>query len=150
MGSIAALDIGGITLDWGKNEAWPSHGALFQRKDAVEESDGEAGSERVPLAHVAKLRDVVPRLELLGYTLAASRSRLLWRAKWLDEEPRDIAALCASVESLDVKSVGVGDLDSSDLDRLLAQIGQPIDEYNEHIEPYAALRLLQSARRMLT
>lgn len=133
MGSIASLDVGGITLDWGKNEAWPSHGALFQSKDAVEESDGK------PLAHAAKLRDVVPRLELLGYTLTASRSRLLWRAEWVDE-PRDMAALCAIVESLRIETGG--DLDSCDIASLLKQAGQPIDEYDEHVEPYAALRLL--------
>lgn len=80
MGTEITLDVGGISVDWSKNDRGNDHGSLFHETDRKrvrsEQIDydhfAEHGEEPddMEMAFVCKLRDVVPRLELLGFTLA--------------------------------------------------------------------------------
>lgn len=78
MGTIISLDIAGMGLDWSKNSKGVDHGALFQEQDrkrvrsdqiSYEYYEGK-GEELAPneMAFVRRLKDVLPRLALLGFT----------------------------------------------------------------------------------
>ncbi len=73
MGSIITLSIGNLEIDWGKNFSHIDHSPLFFPQKNNKESyfyigdDGEKITEEKD-ALVAKLSDIVPRLELLGFT----------------------------------------------------------------------------------
>lgn len=83
MGTEISLDIGGMTIDWSKNSMGVDHGPLFQeadrkaiRSDQIDydyfaENDEDPTS--MEMALVRRLEDVVPRLELLGFTLDRAR-----------------------------------------------------------------------------
>jgi hypothetical protein len=85
MGSLISLSVGRIDIDFGKNEHFQNHAHLFQQGDrGVNEydyvnADGTAHIE-VEEALRRSLSRVVPRLELLGYTLPACEAML---ASWL-------------------------------------------------------------------
>ncbi len=78
MGTIISLDIAGMGLDWSKNSKGVDHGALFQEQDrkrvrsdqiSYEYYEGK-DEELAPneMAFVRRLKDVLPRLALLGFT----------------------------------------------------------------------------------
>jgi hypothetical protein len=78
VGTIISLDIAGMGLDWSKNSKGVDHGALFQEQDRMrvrsdqisyEYYDGK-DEELAPneMAFVRCLKDVLPRLALLGFT----------------------------------------------------------------------------------
>lgn len=94
MGTIITLEVGGLELDWSKNSRGLDHGILFQvsnrkrmRSDQIDydyfaEHGEDPGS--MEMAFVRTLRQVVPRIELLGFTLAQveaeyARSVGAWR-----------------------------------------------------------------------
>lgn len=96
MGTEIQLELGGLALSWAKNHRGPDHGALFQTEDrrAVRSDQidygyfQEQGEDPTPMemAFIRKLKHIVPRLELLGYTLEQARSVydhwvLQWREK---------------------------------------------------------------------
>jgi hypothetical protein len=103
MGTIISLDLAGLSVSWSKNSRGPDHGALFQEIDrtraAPDQIEQDAGSEDSDVdyeaAFVRSLSAVLPRLELLGYTLDRVRAEYLaateyWReerASLEDEEP---------------------------------------------------------------
>lgn len=70
MGSLITLRLGALDVDWGKNEFFRNHSALFQQSDMARAqyyyADGVI--EEKP-AFVRSLRSTVRRLDLLGYTL---------------------------------------------------------------------------------
>jgi hypothetical protein len=78
VGTEIHLELGGLSLDWAKNHRGTDHGSLFQERDrrAVRSDQidydhfKETGDDLTPMemAFVRKLKDVLPRLELLGYT----------------------------------------------------------------------------------
>ena len=70
MGSYITLRVGRLEVDWGKNNAFTDHSNLFRATDLAEADYFYADDvvERKP-AYVRKLRHVIPRLELLGYSL---------------------------------------------------------------------------------
>lgn len=83
MGTHIDLAIGGISLDWAKNSRGNDHGSLFQEKDRKRvrsdqidyeyfEREQESAGD-MEMAFSRKLRSVLPRLELLGYTLPTVR-----------------------------------------------------------------------------
>ena len=87
MGTEISLDIGGLSIDWSKNSRGDDHGSLFQdsnvkrvRSDQinyeyfVEKGENPATME---MAFVRPLKDVVPRLELLGFTLESAKTEYL-------------------------------------------------------------------------
>jgi hypothetical protein len=84
MGTEITLDVGGISVDYSKNYRGNDHGSLFQvtdRKRARSEVIdyvffAEQGEDpgNMEMAFVRKLRDVVPRLEHLGFTLTTAEA----------------------------------------------------------------------------
>lgn len=78
MGTEITLDIGKLTLVYNKNQIGWDHGALFQEKDRkrlpsdainyeyFEENKKDPGP--MEMAFVRPLREVIPRLEMLGFT----------------------------------------------------------------------------------
>jgi hypothetical protein len=87
MGTELTLDIGGLSIDYAKNTRGHDHGFLFrnadrQRRrskqinyDSIEEDDPDLAMMETGFAR--RLRSVVPRLELLGYTQAFTEAAYL-------------------------------------------------------------------------
>jgi hypothetical protein len=95
MGTIISLDLDSLELVRSKNHRCVDHGALFQAKDRklyrTSTSVAPVSEEEEPLsvsdmAFVRPLKEVLPRLELLGYTLANAEAAYdRWVATWLEE-----------------------------------------------------------------
>ena len=72
MGSLVSLTVGGIEIDWGKNFGFINHAKLFQPADRkILSTDDEDGVSYERFGYSRKLKDVVPRLELYGYSLGS-------------------------------------------------------------------------------
>jgi hypothetical protein len=75
MGSSISLAVGNFEVDWGKNQTFNDHGALFQPGDLqlvpYHYADASRTQEKYALAR--PLAKLVPRLELLGHTLGVAR-----------------------------------------------------------------------------
>ena len=74
MGSMISLGVGRMEIDWGKNNFFRNHSALFQTSDVkmipyyyVEDDGNPLIVEKEGYSRQLKL--VKPRLDLLGYTL---------------------------------------------------------------------------------
>lgn len=79
MGTEITLEVGGLTVDWSKNSFGVDHGMLFQEQDRkcvhsdqidydyYKEENEDPGL--MEMAFCRSLREIVPRLELLGFTL---------------------------------------------------------------------------------
>lgn len=99
MGTEISLDIGGLSIDWSKNSRGADHGALFQegdrkpiRSDQIDyDYFAEHGEDPGPMemALVRRLQDVVPRLELLGFTLETAKAQYLGAVAACREERQD-------------------------------------------------------------
>ncbi len=96
MGTEISLELGGLSLSWAKNHHGPDHGALFQAKDRRAVRSDQINYEyfqeqsedptKMEMAFVRKLKHVVPRLELLGFTLDRARSVYdHWAVQWKEE-----------------------------------------------------------------
>lgn len=96
MGTEIQLELGGLGLTYAKNHRGPDHGALFQpadrqrlRSDQVDyEYYEEEGEEPSPMewAFARKLKHVVPRLQLLGFTIDRAREAYSnWVVAWKEE-----------------------------------------------------------------
>lgn len=69
MGSIVSLTIGGIEIDWGKNNGFINHSKLFLPSDRTILSEHEYnGARHINYGYRRALQDVIPRLELYGYS----------------------------------------------------------------------------------
>jgi HEPN/Toprim N-terminal domain 1 len=75
MGTMIELRLGNLSVDWGKNTFYTDHLSLFQEKDVrnLIPVDAEDGSNAQEQTLARRLKDVAPRLSLLGYTLEAAR-----------------------------------------------------------------------------
>ena len=79
MGTEITLEVGGLTVDWSKNGRGTDHGVLFQAKDRKrmrsEQIDYNWHTENnedpgpMEMGFIRPLREVLPRIELLGFTL---------------------------------------------------------------------------------
>lgn len=70
MGSLVSLTLGGLEIDWGKNDNFINHSKLFLHADKTLLKIFEVQGERYEeFGYVRELRDVLPRLELLGFTM---------------------------------------------------------------------------------
>lgn len=86
MGTEIYLRVGGVSIDWAKNNPGNNHGHLFQEGDRTRRHSDETDYEYcaahpdevdLPLREeslVRTLARVLPRLELLGWTLEAART----------------------------------------------------------------------------
>lgn len=97
MGTEITLGICGLTLDWSKNSRGNDHGMLFQARDRKrirsDQTDydyyTEIGEDPAPMeaGFCRPLRDVLPRLELLGYTLGRVEREYSHRIEiWREEQ----------------------------------------------------------------
>jgi hypothetical protein len=75
MGTMIDLRVGNLVVDWGKNEFFSGHWSLFQTLNVQNvEAGRDPGSRDGVIRTLARtLREVVPRLALLGYTLDGAR-----------------------------------------------------------------------------
>lgn len=75
MGTMIELRLGKLSVDWGKNEIYTDHRSLFREQDIrrVISPEEEDESDEHGYTLAKPLRDVVPRLKLLGYGLSAAR-----------------------------------------------------------------------------
>ncbi|CAA7616138.1 HEPN/Toprim-associated domain-containing protein [Magnetospirillum sp. SS-4] len=96
MGTEIHLELGGLALSWAKNHCGPDHGALFQegdrravRSDQIDYAYFQEENEDptpMEMAFVRKLKQIVPRLDLLGFTLEQARSVYdHWAVQWKEE-----------------------------------------------------------------
>ncbi len=96
MGTEIVLEVGGLTLDWSKNSRGIDHGVLFQEKDRkrirsdqinydyYREHNEDPGAMEV--AFCRPLREIIPRLDLLGFTLdQVSREYMGSAQTWREE-----------------------------------------------------------------
>ena len=75
MGSMITLRLGRLEVDWGKNAFFRNHSPLFNEADLAEAEYFYADDEVAVLpAYVRKLSRVIPRLELLGFSLDGCRT----------------------------------------------------------------------------
>jgi len=96
MGTEIDLKIGEVSISWSKNSRGIDHGSLFQEKDIKKcisdqidysyfEESGEDPSA-MEEALIRPLREIVPRLELLGFSLDRARKEF----EYVVEEYNDI------------------------------------------------------------
>jgi len=81
MGTEISLSLGRLDLDWAKNARGSDHGALFQepdrqrlRSDQIDydyfaQNDDDEGLAAMEMGFARPLAQVLPRLELLGFTI---------------------------------------------------------------------------------
>jgi hypothetical protein len=70
MGTYSSLDIGRFEIDWGKNEYFFDHRALFQVDDRKKVTCYYANDEtKIKYAYTKKLGLIKDRLDLLGYSI---------------------------------------------------------------------------------
>ncbi|MEZ4533329.1 MAG: HEPN/Toprim-associated domain-containing protein [Thermomicrobiales bacterium] len=101
MGTEITLSVGGMDVAWSKNHRGIDHGALFQERDRTrahsdqvdykyfeERDDAELAS--MEAAFVRKLADLVPRLELLGFTMQSIEAEYALATKrWLERSDEE-------------------------------------------------------------
>lgn len=70
MGAYSHLSIGKLDLDWGKNDAFPNHSNLYLPTDKTTATYYYANDiEERKKCYARRLGNMIPRLELLGFTL---------------------------------------------------------------------------------
>ncbi|GEQ98152.1 hypothetical protein JCM17844_17890 [Iodidimonas gelatinilytica] len=101
MGTEITLDIAGISIDWAKNHPGNDHGSLFhkddlgyfvsdQTDDDVDENvEGASFAEQA--AFVRTLKDALPRLDLLGFTIETVRREYILSARNWYLERKELA-----------------------------------------------------------
>lgn len=99
MGTEITLEIAGLTVDWSKNSRGTDHGALFQnmdrkliRSDQINYEYFEENDESPALMEMGfarKLKDILPRLDLLGFTHEQVRLEYLGAVGMCREEERN-------------------------------------------------------------
>lgn len=166
MGSIVHLALGPFEVDWGKNNNLRLHGELFQPGDITEvpdvyvDDDGQHVTKMQPGAS-KPLSAVLPRLELLGFTLESVRHEFesLIKSFGNDELPVAFEELSHALKCMELESAVTEYHDDYDLgeffareilDRLgfgkhLKQEGvsrYAFAEVMENLHPYAILRML--------
>src|SRR5581483_6157852 len=80
MGTVITLSLGNLEVDWGKNFNHTNHSSLFlphnlhTLKVNYHDEDNEGKYVKVKKeVLMAPLREILPRLELLGYTLDSAK-----------------------------------------------------------------------------
>jgi hypothetical protein len=163
MGSMIHLGIGHLELDWGKNEFFRNHSALFMPGDIADAAYYYADEvvEQKP-AYVRPLRSIVRRLDLLGYTVAdcvEQCAEALSAVPGYHSPPELTAEQFAQVlQRVRPDSVALRENVDHDLGELasailadreftktvpaLAKLGREEAEFFQQLDPYIALRLL--------
>lgn len=130
MGTEITLDIGSISIDYSKNHMGIDYGVLFQEKDQYSknvEHTNETGKKIVISRRFfsKSLKEIVPRLDLLGYTLTNVEHEYNkfidnWREEYkfmLEEEYKKTPqVLSFNKFCLFIKKCPIKDLDNSYID----------------------------------
>lgn len=162
MGSMITLRIGRLEVDWGKNHSFIDHSSLFRCADLRDADYFYADDiiERKP-AFVRRLRDVIPRLELLGFSLNGCRRRyaadIASIPSWYPDMAIDFDTFSKVMQVVDVERVSMdeygGDFDLGEFaqhiledpackDALGRKITREDGTFFENLDPRIALRLL--------
>jgi hypothetical protein len=172
MGSLAYLSVGKLEVDWSKNSLVNSHSRLFLPSDLRSVPYFYADDEVLQKnALVSTLRDVKPRIELLGYTLEGAQaiyeSALEFYPPYMDKIEVDFAAFAEVMRSVDVSNVCTGEEEcdgydlgeyvskrifaDSEFNRVhrLSELGRDVGTFFENLDPYVQLRLLMENPRNL-
>lgn len=114
MGTEITLDVGGLSLTYSKNARGIDHGSLFQEQDRKKLRSEQIDYDYFPeqgedydameMALSRPLRDVVPRIELLGFTLDRVKREYEGSADAWREEKRAIADYEDSEPVIDLMS----------------------------------------------
>lgn len=149
MGTEITLEVGGLTLDWSKNSLGTDHGMLFQEKDRqplhtdqvdydyYKENNEDLGA--IEMSFCRSLREIVPRLELLGFTLDMAEREYedcsdAWCEEWgmliknEDEEEDETPDLMSFKEFLSFAT----EHPIRSLDDTFIDFGDPVRELNVH------------------
>lgn len=115
MGTMISLAVGRLEVDWGKNNFFTDHGALFQPSDLKPVPSYYAGDNWPEGDAIVEMNEgfgkplghVVDRLELLGHTLRAIEHHYnrLHRLHELDEQPIPFGQLREALTKVDVTRV---------------------------------------------
>ncbi|WP_061542231.1 HEPN/Toprim-associated domain-containing protein [Collimonas fungivorans] len=79
MGTVIHLEVSGVSIDWSKNNPGTDHRSLFQNGDRTklpsEEADNESDATYPEYDALSRtLARILPRLDLMGWTLDAARA----------------------------------------------------------------------------
>ncbi|WP_242112707.1 HEPN/Toprim-associated domain-containing protein [Luteimonas aquatica] len=165
MGSLVSLALGPFEVDWGKNNHINLHGELFQPSDITlvqdfyVDNDGERFT-KIQQGASKLLKDVLPRLELLGYTLNAVQDEFEFLMRLLGEEddpPIKFHELADAIKCMDIDAAAMDYHEDYDLGEFFARqvfdrlgLGAhaadsrryELGQVMENLSPYAVLRLL--------
>ncbi len=128
MGTEITLDVGGMSVDYSKNSMGSDHGSLFQKNDItfyksnVVDYDYFAEHKEDPKpyerAFVKKLRNVITRIELLGFNLEGAKRAYSLKVEqclsYADEVGEEMDSFLNFEDfSLFVKNVDIASLDDT-------------------------------------
>ena len=121
MGTTIHLEIGGVTIDCSKNNAGTDHRCLFQEGDRVRlhSKEDEAESHATLSegdALVRTLARILPRLDLMGYTLDAARAEYNALVRDQSEIAEEVDGDAPSVMTFDEFCAFAGRYRLADLD----------------------------------
>lgn len=165
MGSMITLRLGRLEVDWGKNTFFRNHSLLYNEQDLAEVEYFYADNEVViHPAYVRKLRRIIPRLELLGFSINGCKRAYADALKEVpDYYPRvsmDFETFCHALCAIDldrVRNEEYGDdfdhgelaqyvLNDPEFKRISSATYDKVtrDEgaFFENLDPYLILRLL--------
>lgn len=163
MGTEIHLYVGGLSVDWGKNSGFINHTELFQPEDLKPAVLDPGYTETVMMEGYSKpLREVLPRLELLGYTMAeVKREYAFTEDEYGEELTRSLSfkKICDLAKTIDLYKVTGKWGPESKANSVPKDIIAKIDDHDFHrgekrpdtwdislllhgFSPYAQLRLL--------
>jgi len=171
MGSMITLGIGKMEIDWGKNNFFIDHSALFQKEDLKLVPYYYADDVKVmKKGYSKKLKLVKKRLDLLGYSLSGIKEKFnkeLGYLMKLYNRSYDFSFenFYESIINIDVQNVDMNtdeyfyeyDLGEYVRSRVLTEIelfNQPdnesdyeLEEFLENLSPYITLRILSENKK---
>ncbi len=165
MGSIITLGLDTLELDWGKNSFFRNHSILFAPSEIkqVKYYYVDGVTEEKP-AYARPLRNVVKRLDLLGYTLGQCERRYNEQVSEMPEDYPEPALTFEQfkkvVTNVDVERIALpdephhydlgeyvtrnilNDPEFTKTNALLASLKSDDGTFFENLDPYICLRLL--------
>src|SRR5690606_17705189 len=137
MGTEIHLEVGGASIDWAKNNRGNDYGMLFQESDLKRvKSDqidydyfikNEEEPDQMEFAFVRSLKDIAPRLELLGFSLDSIRQSYINFVK----ENRDENSSAEEVMSFEELCLFLNEHPIQSLDNSYVEYNDP--HHNEKI-----------------
>jgi len=174
MGSMIHLALGPLKIDWGKNDGFTMHGALFQPSDVTQVPYAYVDDAGEPITEwkegaARPLSTMLPRLELLGFTMEGIGQAydMSCAAEELNVPPVSFNGISDLFRDLDLDAAAIDYHKNYNFSALLAdRIFGPIDSTSHSIElddprfdfvravdslhPYALLRMFAENPRNLS